>query len=392
MKWDREIVEIGKLKPAGYNPRVMGDKEFEDLKQSLRDYGQAQDIVCNTDYMIIGGHHRVKAMKELGWKECSIVRPDKTLTDLECKDLNIRFNAILGSFDDLKLLEILKEMGENQYPLEFTGLGDDKIQGILDQNREIIEDEAPELMEEPTAKKGEVYKLGEHRLMCGDSTVKEDVEKLMDGDKADMVFTDPPYNVNYSGRGKNTSNKIENDDMSIDNFHSFLSEAFNCISKVTKSGGCVYVCLADGKPMIRVVFETEFNNYFTQSCTIIWVKNVASIGWQDYSGQHEPILYGWNNGEHKFYGDRKQTTIWEVSRESNYKHPTMKPIELCSKGIQNSSKKGDIVLDLFGGSGSTLIACEQTQRKCYMMELDSRYIDVIIKRWENLTGNKAEKI
>jgi DNA modification methylase len=257
---------------------------------------------------------------------------------------------------------------------------------ILDKfGPEVEEDEVPEVDEvgEPESKLGEVYQLGNHRLMCGDSTDAAAVSELMDGTKADMVFTDPPYNIAYEG-GSKKREMIKND--IVADFYQFLYDAYTCMFMATKGGASFYVCHADSE---RINFTKAFidaGGYL--SAVIIWAKNNATFGRQDYFWKHEPILYGWNEqGSHKWYGDFKQDTIWNIDRpSSSEEHPTMKPLALITKAIKNSSKQDDIVLDLFGGSGSTLIACEQTNRTCYMMELDPKYCDVIRKRYAQYVG------
>ena len=245
------------------------------------------------------------------------------------------------------------------------------------------------LPDEPKSKKGDIYILGNHRLMCGDSTNKDDVRKLMNGNQCDMIFTDPPYNVNYEG---GTGMKIQNDNMLDATFYDFLFSAFDNMFENTKRGGAIYVCHSDTEGLN---FRNAFKNagYKLAEC-LIWVKSALVMGRQDYHWRHEPILYGWKEGAaHYFIDDRTQDTVWEFKKpKKNALHPTMKPLELCAKAIYNSSRSGDIILDLFGGSGSTLIACEQLNRNCYMMELDEKYVDVIIDRWEKFTGRKAVKV
>ena len=234
--------------------------------------------------------------------------------------------------------------------------------------------------------------LYNHKIMCWDSTKIEDVEKLMDWKKADMVFTDPPYNVDYSWRGKNTSNKIKNDKMDAGDFHTFLFEAFKRMEEASKAWACSYVWHADSKNWVRTAFEQEyFNAGWKLSATVIWSKKQASMSWQDYRSQHEPCLYGYKEwAKHNFYWDRTHTTIWHQWRDTNYVHPTQKPIELWEKALNNSSKAEDIVLDIFLWSWSTLIACEKTNRICYWMELDPKYIEVIIKRYHHYTDGKKD--
>ena len=290
-----------------------------------------------------------------------------------------------------------------------------------EEEKEIIEDEVPEVPEEPKAKLGDIYQLGNHRLMCGDSTKEEDVAKLMNGELADLVVTDPPYNVAIEN---SQGMKIKNDDMGNEEFLDFLTKAFNCLNISLKKGGAFYVWFASRE---HINFETALNkNGLEVRQELIWNKNSLILGRQDYQWKHEPCLYGWKDGDsHYFIDDRKQTTVIEdkkpdikkMKKEEMQKlleeiysdktsttiinedkpsvndlHPTMKPIKLIARQVKNSSKVGEKVLDLFGGSGSTIITCEQLNRKCYTMEYDPIYVDVIIERWENFTGQKAVKI
>ena len=235
--------------------------------------------------------------------------------------------------------------------------------------------------------------LGKHRLICGDATEKTDLLKLMNNKKADMVFTDPPYNVDYSGRGKNNLGKIKNDKMSENNFDLFINDCFELIHNNIKPLATLYICHPDSKSNQKISFEQNFAKYFIKSCTLIWEKQSAGMGWQDYRSQHEPVLYGWKKGQgkHIFYGDRTKTTVWKIKRDAQitYKHPTQKPVELVKEAILNSSKEEDIVLEPFLGSGSTIVSAEQTNRICYGLELDENYCDVIIKRWQDFTGKDA---
>jgi len=260
----------------------------------------------------------------------------------------------------------------------------------------VDEDATPEVPAEAITKPGDVWLLGRHRLMCGDSTSIEQAEKLMGGVKADMVFTDPPYNVAYEGRGeKNKLGPIKNDNMSDESFEQFCRDIFSTYDAVMKPLACIYVCHPDSQTAPKLAFEKTFAELFKKASTLIWVKQSAGMGWQDYRAQHEPILYGWKKGDggkHFYCGDRSKTTVWQIGRDAqaSYVHPTQKPVALPEEAIKNSSKGEDVVLDLFGGSGSTLIACEKTGRINRSMELDPKYCDVIVKRWEEFTGKKAE--
>jgi len=291
--------------------------------------------------------------------------------DGEIKSYQVGFNIGLTGFDENELEDLLGNAEE----------------GLTD------EDDVPPIPVEPVSQLGDVWILGEHRLMCGDSTDLAQVEILMGGGKADMVFTDPPYNVNYSGRGQNNLGTIENDDMDTASFNIFLDDVFNSCLAAMKPLAPIYVCHPDSLSGPKLAFERSFAERFRKSSTIIWMKQSAGMGWQDYRAQHEPILYGWKEGKgkHYFCKDRTKTTVWQIGRDaqSGYVHPTQKPVALPEEAIQNSSKKSQVVLDLFGGSGSTLIACEKTDRKARLMELDPIYVDVIIHRFEQFTGKSA---
>ena len=251
------------------------------------------------------------------------------------------------------------------------------------------EDEAPEPPAEPVTRRGDIYQLGKHKLICGDSTIVDDVQKLMGEDRADMVWTDPPYNVAYEGKTKDAL-KIQNDEMSTENFYQFLYDAYSNMLMFTKPGGAIYVAHADSEGMNFRKAMVD-SGWMIKQC-LIWVKQSLVMGRQDYHWKHEPILYGWAPGaSHSWYADRKQTTVLEFNRPSrNAEHPTMKPIELIEYCLTNSCAPRGLVLDLFGGSGSTLIACEKSGRRAALVELDPRYCDVIVARWEKYTGKKAQ--
>lgn len=253
---------------------------------------------------------------------------------------------------------------------------------------DIVEDEAPEPPEAPIAKRGDIWQLGRHRLMCGDSTIINDVEMLMNGNQADLFLTDPPYNVDYEGSTKDHL-KIENDKQTDENFRQFLTDAFSNANMVMKAGAVFYIWHSDSEGY-NFRGACRDCGWTVRQC-LIWNKNAMVMGRQDYQWKHEPCLYGWKDGAgHLWASDRKQTTVIDYNKPlKNDIHPTMKPVGLFDYQIKNNTKGGDIVLDLFGGSGTSLIACEQDGRTCYTMELDPRYVDAIIKRWENLTGEKA---
>ena len=387
-------IETNRLIPATYNPRKdlkPEDDEYKKIKKSILEFGFVSPLVVNKDMTVIGGHQRLKVLQELGYEkvECIVVDLDKTKE----KALNIALNKISGEWDTDKLESLLQELRMDDFDLSLTGFDSDEVDDILEDLMETKEDDfdvVEELnkIENPITKLGDVWILGNHRLLCGDSTNKENVDKLMNNNLADFILTDPPYNVDYEGKTQDAL-KIANDSMNDNEFYTFLETSFKNLYESIKEGGSIYVFHADTEGL-------NFRNAFIKAgfklaqC-LIWVKNTFVMGRQDYQWRHEPILYGWKEGAaHHFINDRTQSTILEFDKPSrNAEHPTMKPIDLLVKLIKNSSKENNIILDLFGGSGSTLIAAEQTKRTCYMMELDPKYCDVIVKRWEKLTNKKA---
>jgi DNA modification methylase len=410
-----EQVPIEQLQPASYNPRVWSAEARAQLTRSLDEFGFMQPIVANSHAgrkgVVVGGNFKLSIAKERGLKTLPVVWVDLTIE--KEKELNLRLNKNQGEWNDDLLAEfdpaLLANIGWNSKEI-------DKLFGETDEDDFDADAEAEAIV--PTSKQGDVYELGRHRLMCGDATTS-DVETLRGGVLADMVFTDPPYNVNYAGRGANTSTTIRNDNMTEESFRALLSGAFKNYAAALKADGGMYVCYAS---RTHREFEDALNGAgFEVRQQIIWVKKVASMGWGDYRWKHEPILYCHRVGSKlSFYGDRKQytewteeptdaellkvlraqvtkdeageSTVWRLHRESKYDHPTQKPVKLVSIAIRNSSKRDDVVLDLFGGSGSTLIAAEQLNRRAFLMELDPKYVDVIIKRWEGLTQQKAKKL
>ncbi len=374
-------INILKLKPS--------DEEYIKIKNSILEFGYVAPVIINADMTVIGGHQRLKVLKELGYEEiqCIVVDLDKNKE----KALNLALNKISGEWDNDKLEAILAELKETDIDINITGFSNDEVDDIL---KDIIgsnEDdfdleEALDEIEEPITKVGDVWLLGKHRLLCGNSTQEEDVMRLMNNQYADMLLTDPPYNVDYEG----TAGKIKNDNMNETEFYNLLIDAFKNMHSVAKSGCPIYVFHADTEGLN---FRNAFKNAgFKLAQCLVWVKNTFVMGRQDYQWKHEPILYGWKEGKaHYFIDSRSQNTVLEFDKPTrNAEHPTMKPIDLLCYLIKNSSKENNLIVDLFGGSGSSLIAAEQTNRICYTMELDPRYCDVIIKRWETLTGQKAE--
>jgi DNA modification methylase len=391
---DIQSLPLSKLKPAQYNPRkdlTPDDPEYIKLKKSILEFDLVEPIIWNKKTgNVVGGHQRLKILKELKKKKTQVVVVD--LPQAREAALNVALNKISGEWDYPKLKDLISEIDTGDFDIEITGFDLDELQHLFDYQKDGLtdEDEIPEQVK-PKTKSGDLFQLGDHRLLCGDATKKEDVERLMGGHKADMVFTDPPYNVNY-GISKNPRHKIRNlvgDNQTTNKWVEFnkslveIFKEYNC--------GDIYVWGASSPDGMRqrLIF---YDNGIHWSATIIWKKQQLVLSPAKYQRKYEPCFYGWLN-KSSYSGDRTQTEVWEVDRPLNSKeHPTMKPVELCSKGIINSSKTHEVVMDLFGGSGSTMIACEKLNRHCYMMEIDPHYCDVIIQRWENFTGNKVKKL
>lgn len=395
-----ETMKLADLKPADYNPRVEltpGMDEYEKLKQSILEFGFIDPPIFNKRTgNLVGGHQRVAVAKDLGLCEEIEVSVVDLPIDKE-KALNIALNKISGQWDDDKLAELLIDL--DALSLELIGFDESEIQEIinhydiqLDMETEVLEDEYEVILpDEPKSKVGDIYQLGNHRLMCGDSTDAIQIEKLMNGEKADILITDPPYNVNYEGKTEDALT-IQNDNKTSLEFYEFLKSAFDMVASNLSKGASFYVWYASSEVVNFVTALVDSGFLVKQE--LIWCKNTFVLGRQDYHWQHEPCLYGWkSDGSHKWRGDRKQTTVLEFDKPlANKDHPTMKPVPLFDYQIKNSSRIGDKVLDIFGGSGTTMIACEQNGRQAYLMELDPRYVDVIVNRWEEFTGKKAIKI
>lgn len=392
--------DINLLKTDGQNPNEMNDLTFSALKQNITKYGFLFPVITNSEYIIADGEHRFLAAKELGFKTIPVIKLD--IKEVDRRILRQVLNKLKGKhneeLDKLEYEKILQEISAEDFALY---LPDDSISEVinnLNKSDYSEEDDKVDDVEEikTDIKRGDIFKLGNHRLMCGDSTSENDVSILMNGNKADMIFTDPPYLMGFTGNVPSDGSKsfnakygaIKNDKMSKEEGDKFIFDIFNIIKNNVI--GSYYVCFYRlGLDYIFRALDKHNNSY---KSLIIWNKGNHTLSNSDYMSKYEPIIYGWFN-EHNFYGDRSNFDIWDISRTpKNDLHPTMKPIELCSRGIINSSKSNGIVLDLFGGSGSTLIACENLNRNCYMMELDEKYCQVIINRWENLTGKRAEKI
>jgi DNA modification methylase len=355
------------------NPRH-NEEAIEAVANSIKEFGFKVPIVISSDNVIIAGHTRLKASVLLGLEEVPCIIADD-LNDEQIKAFRLADNktAELATWDLSKLEEELSHID-----MDMLQFGFEEMEELLPDNASDDDfDITDEIPEEPFSQPGDIYELGAHRLMCGDSTNSEQVATLLDGHEVDMIFTDPPYNVDDEG----TAGKIKNDKMEDDSFYLFLYDAFRNMFEHTKPGGAIYVCHADTEGLN---FRNAFKNagYKLAEC-LIWVKNALVLGRQDYHWRHEPILYGWKEGAaHYFVDDRTQDTIWEYNKpKKNEEHPTMKPLELVGKAISNSSRRHESILDLFGGSGSTMIASDQLDRKSFLMELDERFVDVIVKRY-----------
>lgn len=407
-KLNMEERALSELHPAEYHPRVAlvpEDEEYQRIRRSIEEYGYVDPIIINTDGTIIGGHQRYKILMDLEYDTAHVVvvELDKNAE----KALNVALNKMSGEWDDEKLCDLLQGLDLSDYDFSLTGftrleLNELQLKLNID---EAIEDEKFDIdkaikdCEKPVTKRGDLWLLGEHRLLCADAQNPEDMARLMGGRKADLYLTDPPYNVALGlGGSFDESRKrhrrmdgllIANDQMDNDDFRSFLANAFHTAKSALRPGAAFYIWHADSQ-----------GYYFRGACIdigwqvrqcLIWTKDLFTLGRQDYQWQHEPCLYGWNGGAgHAWYSDRRQTTLLTFDRPKRSEaHPTMKPVPMFGYLIQNSTKPGDRILDSFGGSGTTMIAAEQLGRAAYVMELDERYCDVIIKRWEAHTGEKA---
>lgn len=376
---------------AEYNPRSLSDEQKQTIKDSIKRFGFVDPVIVNINEdrkdIIIGGHQRTKVAVEMGFEEVPTVELDLTLE--KEKELNIRLNKNTGSFDEDALREYFDKESLGEWGFESDELSFFEVE---DDNNEANEDDFDgEPPEEAKTELGRIYQLGEHRLMCGDSTKQEDVERLMGGELADLWITDPPYNVAYEG-GTDEKLTIMNDSMDDSSFRKFLVDCYSCADTVMKEGAVFYIWHADseGYNFRGACFDIEWQ---VRQC-LVWNKNSLVLGRQDYHWKHEPCLYGWKSGASHYWGnDRSQTTVIEWQRPSrNGEHPTMKPVGLFGYQIKNSSRKGEIVLDSFGGSGTTIIACEEIGRKARLMEFDPRYCDVIVNRYCKLKDIDPEKV
>lgn len=385
-----EYWPLAKIKPYPSNPRINAEA-VAFVANSIKEFGFRNPIIVDNAGVIIAGHTRLKAAKKLGLKEAPVIVADD-LSDEQVKALRLADNKTAEAAEwDLNLLDQeISEISEiadidmSDFGFELDEEPDDDADAVDDDFEE------PENIE-PIAKRGQIYRLGDQILMCGDSTNKLDVQKLMGGEQADLLITDPPYNVAYEGKTSDRL-RIANDSMDSKSFYDFLHAAFVAAADAMIPGAAFYIWYA-ASSVIEFCTAAKDAGLLVKE-ELIWNKNAMILGRQDYQWKHESCLYGWKDGgPHHWYSDRKQTTVLDFNKPAASRlHPTMKPIPLFDYQIKNSSKSGDKVLDLFGGSGTTLMACQQNGRKSYTMEYDPHYADVIIKRWEDFTGEKAELI
>ena len=374
--------KIVDLIPADYNPRKdlkPGDPDYEKLKHSMKEFGYVDPIIWNQQTgRVVGGHQRLKILQDEGIKEaeCVVVNLDEEKE----KALNIALNKISGDWDKDKLALLMTDLQASDLDISLTGFDEDEISDLLATEDDTHDDDFDidsELDKPPFSKSGDLWHLGKHTLLCGDATKTESYQKLLGDHKVNLVLTDPPYNVDYSSK----AGKIKNDHQTDDKFYQFLLAAFQNTNQAMANDASIYVFHADTEGLnFRRAFQDA--GFYLSGCCI-WKKQSLVLGRSPYQWQHEPVLYGWKkDGKHEWYTGRKESTIWEFDRPKQSKeHPTMKPIPLLAYPIMNSTMSNCTVLDPFGGSGSTLIACEQTNRICYMMELDPKYCDVIINRY-----------
>lgn len=402
LTWKAERRAVKDLVHFERNPRKITATAMEKLKDRITKRGFHDVVKLDTKDVILSGNMRTDALLALGIDEVNVLVPSRVLTDEERDAVVLESNRNDGTWDDEILVsfdsEVLLDVGFDSTEVDTMRTDDEDAEDPFDVEKVVQQTKTPK------AKKGDLYQLGEHRLMCGDSTSENDVDLLMNGTTADMVFTDPPYNMNFT----NTKGEgIMNDHMAEEQFVDFCVDFTACLKRATRPGAAFYVC-SGYQSYVPFVYALRVNG-LTYAGPIIWVKNGIGMGMNDYRHQHEmilkvkreggkkkaqPILYGWNGGKHFFAGGHDQGDVWNVDKRGNntMMHPTQKPLALINRALKNSSQRGGAVLDLFGGSGSTLIACEKTGRVAYVMELDPKFIDAIVTRYEVMTGNKAIKI
>ena len=406
MKTQIEHLPLDTLIPYARNSRTHSPEQIAQVAASIREFGFTNPVLIDGQGGIIAGHGRVMAARTLGLVEVPCIRMGH-LTDAQKRAYVIADNklALNAGWDDALLALELRELGAEGFDLHLTGFNDDEISKLLDLELGEGEgqgdaDAVPEVRPDPISKPGDVWVLGRHRLMCGDSTDEASAFWLLDGQQTDMVFTDPPYGVSYAdkneslnktSKGNSIQTEIMNDHLQGDALGAFFLAIFSTMAAVMKPGCPFYVCAPQGGEQMMMMMMMMMKAGIPMRHELIWIKNNHVLGRADYHYKHEPILYGWKEGAgHPWYGERDKFSTWHVDKPMQSKlHPTMKPVELVEIALKNSSKRGDTVLDLFGGSGSTLIACEKTGRTARLMELDPRYCDVIVRRWQDFTGQRA---
>lgn len=384
-----EYKNVDDLIPYINNPRNNIDA-IDAVASSIKNFGFKVPIVIDTKNEIVSGHTRLLAAKKLSIAEVPVIVA-ADLSEAQIKAFRLADNKVseISTWDFEALSVELAELAEMDLDFELDAFGFEEFEELKQVEEDEDFDSTPP--DNPLSKLGDIYKLGRHRLMVGDSTNTKHVKLLMDEKQADMLLTDPPYNVNYQG-STNEELKIKNDNKTSAEFYSFINDAFSAASEVLKRGGAFYCWYASAE-VVNFYTAIEAAGFLVKQ-ELIWNKSQMILSRQDYHWKHEPCLYGWLEGaSHSWYSNRKQTTVLDFDKpQRNGDHPTMKPVKLFDYQMQNSSKPGDIILDLFGGSGTTLIAAEQNGRNAYLMEYDPRYADVIINRWESLTGKKAQKV
>lgn len=384
------LANVSDLIPYIRNARTHSESQIAQIAASIKEFGFLSPILIAEDNTILAGHGRLAAARKLGLKQVPCVK-ESHLTETQRRAYIIADNKLslnAGWDEDMLAIE-LSELQGADFDLDLLGFDESELASIFEEDKEVKDDDfdVEKELEKPTfSKTGDIWTLGRHRLICGDSTKEETYRILMEGKKANLVVTDPPYNVNYEG----SAGKIKNDNMANDKFYNFLFDAFSNMEKVMADDASIYVFHADTEGLN---FRKAFNDagFYLSGCCI-WKKPSLVLGRSPYQWQHEPCLYGWKKkGKHQWYSGRKETTIWEFEKtKKNTEHPTMKPIPLLAYPITNSSMSNTLILDPFGGSGSTIIACEQTDRACYTIELDEKFCDVIVRRYIEQVGSDKD--
>ena len=398
-----ERVPTDRLRPDPANPRRISDAELDSLTRSIQEFGLVDPILARrVDLTVIAGHQRLVAARKLGLTTVPVVFLE--LSEERARLLNVALNKISGEWDQELLAQLLADLRGQEADLTLSGFADDEIKTLLKSLDQRERRERPEHFDldaaleaaqaAPGATRGDLWRLGDHRLLCGDATDSAEVSRLLDGRKAQIAFTDPPYNVSYGNHGGqqrgSKKRRLKNDALTPEQWEAFCTEWAK--SLLDSVDGAVYVCMSTREwPVVSRVLADAGGHW---SDTIIWAKDRFVLGRADYQRQYEPLWYGWREGaKHHWCGDRDQADIWRIERPSaSEAHPTMKPLELVERALGNSSRPGDVALDLFLGSGTTLIAAERTGRVCYGLEIDPHYAQVAVLRWESFTGGKAEKL